>query len=164
MGIRHMAPDDGKAAISRTYEISWHSVYRNILPQDYLDSPPTGYWIPYLEQAGRNVLVMEEGGQLIGTASYCASRAPSLLGYGRVVSIYLLPAWQCRGHGRLLLDAAVANLAALGHQDIFLWVLEENRRARQFYEKADFVPTQIWQEDTIGGKTVREIQYRRHLV
>ena len=107
-----MAPGDDKAAISRIYEASWRSAYRGILPQDYLDSIPAGYWVPYLEQAGRNVLVMEEDGQLIGTASYCASRDPSLPEYGEVVSIYLLPDWQGMGYGRLLLDAAIAELAA----------------------------------------------------
>ena len=158
-----MAPGDDKAAISRIYEASWRSAYRGILPQDYLDSIPAGYWVPYLEQAGRNVLVMEEDGQLIGTASYCASRDPSLPEYGEVVSIYLLPDWQGMGYGRLLLDAAIAELAALGYQDVFLWVLEENHRARRFYEKAGFSHAQVFHEDAIGGNTVREIQYRRHL-
>ena len=163
MDIRHMAPDDDKAAISHIYEASWRSAYCGILPQDYLDSIPAGHWIPYLEQAGRNVLVMEAETQLIGTASYCTSRDPSLPEYGEVVSIYLLPAWQGMGYGRLLLNAVVAQLATLGCQDIFLWVLEENHRARRFYEKAGFTPVQVFHTDTIGGKAVREIQYRRHL-
>ncbi len=35
-----------------------------------------------------------------------------------------------KGYGKLLLQAAIAELKKMGYEDIFLWVLRENIRAR----------------------------------
>ena len=59
----------------------------------------------------------------------------------------------------LLLSAAVRELAHLGFRDIFLWVLEENLRARKFYEKEGFEFSGNYLDNNIGGKEVRELQY-----
>ena len=45
----------------------------------------------------------------------------------------------------------------MGYRNIFVWVLEENLRARKFYEKEGFVMTDVYLDDNIGGKDVREI-------
>ena len=58
-------------------------------------------------------------------------------------------------------EAAAAALAALGFEDIFLWVLEENARARRFYERAGFAAAGESIECDIGGKTLRELRYVR---
>nr|WP_297302532.1 hypothetical protein [uncultured Lachnoclostridium sp.] len=47
----------------------------------------------------------------------------------------------------------------MGYRNIFVWVLEENLRARKFYEKEGFVMTDVYLDDNIGGKDVREIRY-----
>ena len=41
-------------------------------------------------------------------------------------------------------------------------VLEENRRARDFYEKAGFFSAGNFMEDEIGGRPLREVLYRRN--
>ncbi|RKI85043.1 N-acetyltransferase [bacterium 0.1xD8-71] len=53
----------------------------------------------------------------------------------------------------------VTELHKLGFQDIFLWVLEENLRARKFYEKCGFTSAGRSMEYEIGGKMLREMQY-----
>lgn len=50
-------------------------------------------------------------------------------------------------------------LKDLGFRDIFLYVLEENYRARNFYERYGFVNSNEFAEDDIGGKTLRELKY-----
>lgn len=77
------------------------------------------------------------------------------------MSIYFLPQYIGKGYGKLLLDAVVGELEQLGFHDIFLWVLEDNLRARRFYERAGFISTENYLDDTIGGKELREIQYCR---
>lgn len=52
-----------------------------------------------------------------------------------------------------------AELSAQGFQEIFLWVLEENNRARCFYERYGFLKAEDVIEEKIGGKNVREIRY-----
>jgi len=51
-------------------------------------------------------------------------------------------------------------LSKAGYQDIFLWVLEENKRARNFYERQGFVCANQFLNVNIGGKDLREVQYQ----
>ena len=94
--------------------------------------------------------------------SVSPSRWPDWPGYGEVVSLYLLPEYMGRGLGKALLPAAVERLKERGFRDILLWVLEKNRRARDFYEKAGFFSAGNFMEDEIGGRPLREVLYRRN--
>ena len=161
MEIRKLRGGDDLFAVSRVYEESWRAAYRGILPQAYLDSIPAGKWVPYLEQAGRTTLLLLDGEKFVGTASCCPSRISALSGWGEIVSLYLLPEYWGKGCGKLLFSAAVEQLETMGCRDLFLWVLEENQRARAFYARMGFRPSASYLDDEIGGMPVREIQYRR---
>ena len=161
MEIKKLRNGDDLFAVSQVYRESWRAAYRGMLPQEYLDSIPAGKWVPYLEQAGRESLIMLDGDKIIGTTSYCASRVPELAGWGEIISIYLLPEYWGRCCGKLLFSAVVEQLENMGYQNLFLWVLEGNQRARAFYERMGFRPGGIYAEDEIGGMQVREIQYIR---
>ena len=47
----------------------------------------------------------------------------------------------------------------MGFKKILLWVLEDNVRAKQFYEKFGFKQNQRFIDDEIGGKALKEVQY-----
>lgn len=159
MEIRPMGPDDDRLAVSHVYEQSWKHAYRGIIPDAYLDGIPEGRWAEGLNQPGREAFVVLEEGRIVGTSSYCASRLPEMEGWGEVISIYLLPEAMGKGYGRALLRAVVQALEEMGFRKIFLWVLEENRRARMFYEKAGFTRSGRELEVCIGGRNMREVQY-----
>lgn len=161
MEIRPLKKSDSRLELSRIYEESWRFAYRDIVPRDYLDSIPAGRWARALDGAEWDSLVLVEREKLVGTACVCPSRWPDWPEFGEIVSLYLLPEYMGKGCGKPLLEAAVKTLAKRGCRDILLWVLEENRRARRFYEKAGFVFTGDFMDDTIGGKPLREILYRR---
>ena len=161
MEIRHIQKSDDRWKISRIYEKSWKFAYQGIVPQDYLDSISAGHWADCLDREGVNSIIVVENDELIGTSSYCRSRSPEFSDFGEIISIYLLPQYIGRGYGRQLLDAAVRELTELGFQDIFLWALAENQRARKFYEKNGFVQTEHCMEHVIGGKKLLEVQYYR---
>ena len=163
MEIRPLRETDDPLAVSRIYEESWKFAYRGIIPQAYLDSIPIGRWAAGWDQAGRQSLVLEEAGQLIGAACAGRSRWPGYPDYGEVVSLYLLPEHMGRGYGRALLEAAAEALAGRGYRDVLLWVLEENRRARRFYERAGFALAGDVMDDEIGGRPLREVLYLRHI-
>lgn len=163
MEIRPLRETDSRLEISRIYEESWKSAYRGIVPQAYLDGIPAGRWAEALDRAGWDTLVLTEGERLIGTSSVCASRWPDWPGFGEVVSLYLLPESMGKGYGKALLAAAVKRLAEQGFQDALLWVLEENRRARRFYERAGFTLAGDVMDDEIGGKPLREVLYLSHI-
>ena len=113
MQIRKLRPGDDLFAVSRVYEESWREAYRGLLPQEYLNSIPLGKWVPYLEQAGRESLLLLKGEKIVGTASCCASRTPELAGWGEIVSLYLLPEYWGNGWGKALLSAAVKQLESM---------------------------------------------------
>ena len=163
MEIRLLRRTDDRLAVSRIYEESWKAAYRGIVPQAYLEGIPSGLWAANLDGEGRWSLVLEAEGTLIGTASIGPSRWPDWPDFGEIVSLYLLPAYMGRGYGRPLLEAAAKTLAQQGFEEALLWVLEENRRARHFYEKAAFRFTGDTMENEIGGKSLRELLYRRHI-
>lgn len=54
---------------------------------------------------------------------------------------------------------AVEDLAALGYQQIYLWVLEENLKARSFYEQNGFSSTTDKVQVEIDGKELQEMRY-----
>lgn len=163
MEIRCLNETDDRLAVSGIYEASWKFAYRDILPRDYLERIPAGAWASGMERRGMTTLVMLEEERYIGVSSCCESRFPEFDGWGEIVSLYLLPEYMGRGLGKPLLEAAVRALAGLGYRNVFLWVLEENRRARAFYEKAGFRLSGECRTDIIGGKTVREVAYCRSI-
>lgn len=139
MEIRYIRQNDALSEISSIYEKSWKSAYRGIIPQDYLDSIPKGRWADSITKAGMHSLVMTDGGKMIGTASFCRSRWEQYSDFGEIVSIYFLPEYIGRGYGALLLQHCTEELNRLGFRRLLLWVLEDNTRARIFYEKNGFI-------------------------
>jgi ribosomal protein S18 acetylase RimI-like enzyme len=84
---------------------------------------------------------------------------------GRIAELYALyvrPAWWSTGTGRALMDQVLASVSAAGYRHITLWVLEDNARARRFYERAGFAPDDDARH-LLGDFGVTEIRYRRSL-
>ena len=71
-----------------------------------------------------------DNGRIVGTSSFCESRFSQFNGWGEIISIYLLPDYMGRGFGKALFDSVIIKLEKMGYRNIFLWVLEENLRAR----------------------------------
>lgn len=159
MEVRYIIPADDRRMISKVYEESWKSAYKGIIPQEYLDSIPEGRWAPNLDKQGWGTLVCIDNGKIVGTSSFCKSRFEQLQGWGEIISIYLLPDYIGKGYGKILIDAVLSELKRQGYEDVFLWVLEENVRARNFYEKYGFLLTDDVSDANIGGKVLREMRY-----
>lgn len=156
MQIRYLAPGD---AVSRIYEESWKYAYKGIVPQDYLDALQTGDWALNLEHPDLRTLVCDADGVLVGACSFGPSRLPQFPRWGEIVSLYLLPAYMGKGCGKMLLESAIAELKRQGYKDVLLWVLEKNDRAKAFYRRSGFSPTDDHLETTIGGKRLQEVRY-----
>ncbi|MBP5604610.1 MAG: GNAT family N-acetyltransferase [Ruminiclostridium sp.] len=159
VGIRYVSRDDDPLTISDIYEKSWKYAYKDIIPQSYLDSIPTGRWAGRISNNGMNSLVLLLNGTIIGTAGLCGSRWERFADHGEIVSIYFLPEYMGKGYGTLLLKRCIEELNRLGYDRILLWVLEDNIRARKFYERNGFAFTGEYMTDNIGGKELREMMY-----
>lgn len=161
--IRNLSPDDSPAAVSAVYEASWKVGYRGILPDEYLDSIQPGKWNFVSENtAWRNLLALD-GNRIVGASSFAAARLENMAGWGEIISFYLHPEYFGRGVSGPLMQAVLKELFTMGFRDIYLWVLEENHRARRFYERFGFRPSGEALDAVIGGKAVRELQYICHI-
>ena len=159
MEIRYIDQSDDLIEISNIYESSWKYAYKGIIPQDYLDSIPTGRWASGIDKFRMNNLVMIENGHIIGTASISKSRWQQYSDYGEIISIYFLPTYMGKGYGKHLLKKCIEELNIRGYDKILLWVLEDNQRARAFYEKNGFSCSGNFMNSNIGGKELREAMY-----
>src|ERR1700691_3096251 len=142
--VRPAEPGD-EPGIALAHVTSWQDAYRGHMPQDFLDGLDVGQraeaWrqrFPAAKQSRGDVVVVESAGEIAGFAVFGPSRdADADPGRtGEVGAIYLRPGSIGQGLGRLLMDAVVSGLAGLGYADATLWVLDENARARRFYERA----------------------------
>jgi GNAT superfamily N-acetyltransferase len=77
-------------------------------------------------------------------------------------ALYVTPAWWSTGTGRDLMCRVLEETRTGGYQRIVLWVLEQNSRARRFYERAGFrLDGRSFVPDWLGGVT--EVCYARDL-
>lgn len=160
MEIRKITQTDDFDAVSRIYALSWKTAYKGIVPQQYLDKLSETNWSDKLSNnhlLDSFVVIVDD--KYIGTSSFCPARDESMQGWGEIVSIYLLPDYYGKGCGKLLLDNVISELVKSEYSKIYLWVLEDNMRARNFYEKYGFVPTSNRMPINIGGEDLIEMMY-----
>jgi len=167
--IRAARPGD-EPAIARVHVASWQDAYAGHMPADYLAALDVGQraeaWrqrLPAARRSRGDVLVAVSGEEIAGFVHFGPSRDEDAdpARTGEIGAIYLRPESIGHGVGRLLMDAAVAGLAALGYADATLWVLDANERARRFYERAGWAPDGNVMTDDSRGFTIREVRYHR---
>ena len=159
--IRHARPADG-AAIAALRAESWQAAYAGIIRADVL-AGWTGKQI--ITQTAESItaerwqimIVAETAGQraggeaeIVGFAASGPERAkggmPAGGGPGQAArielyAIYVAPAHWSSGTGRALLAEELEQARSAGFERMSLWVLDENSRARRFYEGAGFAAT-----------------------
>jgi ribosomal protein S18 acetylase RimI-like enzyme len=163
------AVEDDLAAVAEIRVRSWQAAYRGIVPQGYLDSMR-----PEADADRRRARFaagsLDSRQDAVGTIAgapagwvafgpYRDDDRPSS-GPGEIYAIYVHPDhWGC-GVGRALIRYAVRELRAAGMAPVLLWVLEQNARARRFYERAGFRPDGGRHLFEIAGVQLPELRYR----
>ena len=100
------------------------------------------------------------GARTLGFASTGPSRDEP--GVGELYAIYVDPDEWSRGAGRALIARAEERLAE-EYAEATLWVLEDNPRARRFYEAAGWRTDGARQAVERLGVSPPEIRYRKRL-
>lgn len=128
--------------ISSIHALSWKSAYRGMIPSQYLDNLEDNFWVNafdnWITKAELIVKIIFQDEKPVGCIAYGDSRDDKFSNCGEIVSIYILPDYFHKGYGQRLLDSALEDMKSMGHKNIYLWALEENNRARRFYEKNKF--------------------------
>jgi GNAT superfamily N-acetyltransferase len=104
------------------------------------------------------VFVAEDGGRVVGFASIGESGEAA--DEGELYAIYVLPESWGSGAGPALMATAVGALRAEGFRDAILWVLEDNPRARRFYEREGWSRDGGSREGEHLGVRTAEVRYR----
>jgi GNAT superfamily N-acetyltransferase len=143
---------------------TWRIAYRDVLPPEDLDAMPIDEtrWVHRIAEPppGWSTVVAEDGGRVVGFATTGPSRDQE--GIGELYAIYVEPDAWSTGTGRALIERAEAELAR-SYAEATLWVLEDNPRARRFYEHAGWQHDGVRQLETFLETEVPEVRYRKRL-
>lgn len=167
MQIRQAGLDDA-SAVAGVYVRSWQVAFAGLVPQRYLDAmdasrdePGWKSRIAETRWPSSGVLVTESETGIVGFASFGPSEeAP---GIAEIGTLYTLPEVWGTGIGKQLMLATLATLKQADYPQAALWVLEDNERARRFYEAAGWRPDGAAVVDTTGGASFNKLRYSRPL-
>lgn len=147
-------------AVARVHVDTWQAAYAHTLPREQLAAlsieeavERSRHWPP--------TFVAERDGEILGFVSVGSGRDPGT--DGELFAIYVHPQYWGTGAGRALIEAGEEELRRLGHQDAILWVLDDNPRARRFYELAGWSFDDDAREIHIFGFDVAEVRYSKRL-
>lgn len=165
------ATEADAADVAHVHVTTWQQGYDGLLPTTLLDTlsvdQRTQWWGEFLaDLPERNaVQVVEVGGRVVGFVGTCPSRDEDVdrASTGEVAAIYLLRPWWDRGIGGALLDAGETALVAAGFGEATLWVLADNARAREFYERRGWTVDGGERTADLHGRLVVEVRYWRAL-
>lgn len=141
----------------------WKVAYKDIIPDEILNNITSEKREKYFEKALKEGLeedaIISNDKQAIGfiCIGKCRDEDKDST-YGEIWGIYLLPQYWNKGIGSILINWGLEELRKRGYKKVTLWVLEENLKARRFYEKVGFKQEDLVKEICIG-KTLRECRY-----
>jgi ribosomal protein S18 acetylase RimI-like enzyme len=159
--IRPASPEDA-LAIETIRVHGWRSAYRHVYPAAELDALPIDpdRWRSRLHvpPPGWTTIVCEDEGRVVGFASSGPSRDEDEI--GELYAIYVEPDAWSTGAGRALMAEAERRLSS-EYDAALLWVLEDNPRARGFYERAGWAPDGVRKAEERLGVRAPEVRYRK---
>lgn len=141
---------------------AWQAAYEHVFGAERLAGIDVARrqvgWERALANPERDAFVFEDDGAVVAFAGSFPSRDPDAA--GELGEIYALPEAWGKGIGHALMDACLTALRERGHADAILWVLEDNPRARAFYEREGWALDGGAKTDVFLGVEVREVRYR----
>ena len=135
--VRAARPDDLDRVVD-CQEACWHEAYDGLVPTRYLDDADLPArrrerWSRRI--AGeRDVVVAVDGEEIIGVASAGARKDDDVEPAIELMSLYVRRRLWRQGAGSRMLATLI------GSRDAYLWVFEDNARARDFYAVHGFRP------------------------
>ena len=131
--VRRPRREEARAIAELNVE-TWEAAYRGIVPERFFEDrrargEDEASWWESLQREGRDTLVALEGGRVVGYASWTLDG-----GEAELSALYVSPAAWGRGVGARLFRGACEVCRAAGGQQLAVWLLEANDRARRFYE------------------------------
>lgn len=167
LSIRYASIEDIDT-LANVHSQSLQTAFKDIIPDDILmnafsvESRQAGFVHELNEQKPFNVIAHEDD-KPVGLLSFGDSRYIDIDDDAiELWRIYLLPQYWGSDFGKELFSWGLNEIKARGFKKVILWVLEENGRARRFYEKFGFIHNGQTIENDFGRK-VSELLYIKEL-
>jgi GNAT superfamily N-acetyltransferase len=159
--IRSGTPEDAEA-VARVHLETWRAAYGHVFPAEQL-ADMSSERVAQRAALHRRFppIVADADGCIVGFVSVGPSRDEDA--EGELLAIYVHPDQWGTGVGRALIEAGEQELGARGHSDVVLWVLEDNPRARAFYERAGWTTDGTRRPIEVFDVEVPEVRYRKRL-
>lgn len=126
--------------VARIHVAAWKSAYRGMIDDRLLDALETKHRLPLWKEwwtgPGVRLILALRGQELAGFLRLCPARdfLEPPAGFAEFTHVYLEPDRVGSGLGRRLFEYGITAIQAANYPGLLLWVLEENTRARKFYE------------------------------
>ena len=168
--IRAATRDDADG-ITDVQVASWRTGYAHVFPDSVLyaddfDTTRRSFWTAWRFAPGHRVSVAIEEDRVVGFASYGPERerARGFTGRGEVWAFYVHPDHWGSSVASALMDHTELRLKAEGFDTAVLWVLDDNPRARAFYERHGWEASGLSADfDDYCDVKVPEVEYRKGL-
>jgi GNAT superfamily N-acetyltransferase len=161
--IRRASVSDA-ADIAAVHVRTWQAAYGHLFDEDRLAGMDVERraerWRHWLAE-GQEVFVAVDDERVVAFVWVGPSREPCA--DAELYAIYALPEAWGTGAGSALMRAGVGAMRGAGHSDAVLWVLDDNPRARRFYEREGWQLDEASKDDDILGRRVTEVRYRLRL-
>ena len=136
---------------------AWREAYDDLLPAEFQETITLERCRFFSQKYPENTLIAIDGMKVVGFISYGNYRDETLQA-GEIIALYVLKDYYGKGIAQKLMKEALSTLEQFS--EIFLWVLNENKRAIAFYQKMGF--TFDGQEKILDlGKPITEIRMVR---
>lgn len=141
VNIRLAILDDAKYC-ANIHAASWNFAYSDIVAKEIIDKHNSRWpmiWDKLLINNIDSHYVIKLDDLIIGFLTITVARDDDLNeSFYEIVGLYLVPEHIGAGYGKQTMDWIKKEIKSRGYDKISLWVLEENNRARRFYEKLGF--------------------------
>ena len=132
------------ATVGGIHVASWDVAYRGIMPDDVIARTDlayrTAFWQERLADDAWPVFLLEVEARPVAFCQMIPTTDPDddPTRVGHITSLHVLPGLRGKGYGRRLMEHVLAEFRRRRFSEVTLWVLEENRNARSFYEASGF--------------------------
>jgi ribosomal protein S18 acetylase RimI-like enzyme len=153
-------------AVGRVHWRSRAAAYADILEPETLaagSAEAMGEWWAERwkwEQETHRLTVADRDGEIVGFTYIGPSETEGAV---ELYAIHVVPEVVGSGIGRDLMINALGELKAIGGRRAVLWVLEDNERARRFYERGGWKPDGETRVEAVNGEPVSQLRYCRVL-
>ena len=156
--VRRAVESDARG-IAEVHVQAWREAYAHLVPASSLArlnvEQRERRWTEILKIPTAIIWVATDSEAIIGFAGSSAGHHDDAPRDLELESIYLLESQHGSGAGQRLLDAAI------GADPAYLWVAEDNLRARVFYKRNGFIPDGVSDSHSLAGTPVAAIRMVR---